>query len=166
MKKLGIFILIILLGALVACAPSSSETRNEDFRLTISVDKTRANMKDIIEMTAILENLSGEDIRIKTINIESTSLSDIFFMALYPGMHDVGLSQQEDGPSNELIIGSNEIVRNTQMLSIERWNEFWDGNFVQHNQIRAGIEVNFYMGEDFTERIILIPRAISIRIRG
>ena len=57
MKKLGIFILIILLGALVACAPSSSETRNEDFRLTISVDKTRANMKDIIEMTAAAQVL-------------------------------------------------------------------------------------------------------------
>jgi len=83
------FIMLFSVVGMMGCG-NDYVFNEDDFRLTVSVDKTEARVGDIVTVTATLENLSGRNLRVQAATPNMVNLENILIPAVVPEHSDWG----------------------------------------------------------------------------
>jgi len=143
------FVMLFSVVGMMGCS-NDYIFNEEDFRLTVSVDKTEARVGDIVTVTATLENLSGRNLRVQSRHPRSRDIEDILNPMItteYGGLRvfgvdgwigrntfrrdtiierQLGIEMREEGSRVALVIVAFSIGRrNTRNRMYEEQNRIW-----------------------------------------
>ena len=96
-KLLAIAMMIVTMLLVLTACRNSYEYKEEDFRLTVTVDKTEARVGDTVTVTATFENLSGRNIWVRAGSPSVKRLEDVLQLGAWQEYRNVAFGVYDDG---------------------------------------------------------------------
>jgi uncharacterized repeat protein (TIGR01451 family) len=133
--------LIMCLGLFYGCT-NDYTYKVEDFRLTITVDKTEVSVGDTIKFVATFKNLSGQDIRIE--NFSNTLDGILFFSIFNDPTPVIAVPHGPKAKRKKFVLQKDTIITKTMEFYV-------DGQLME---IEAVASVSFYIGKSYINTFI------------
>jgi len=147
-------VLVVMIFSLGACG-RNYEYKEEDFSLTITVDKTEAKVGDTITVTATLENLSGRNIHIRKKPSDRRKLKDMIAIGFFPESEEYYWSTNPvSGLSNRITIKKDTVIILTKEFIIEE----------SENYVTDAVII-FFVGKGYKTDVWVYSEPIKIEIK-
>jgi len=119
-------IAIMGLSLFVGCGNNYYVFNEDDFRLTVEVNKNQAKVGDTIIVTATLENLSGRDLRVQAATPSMRNLENILLVRIAPEhiTRDLVFTNEAGPVRRNTFSNGAKIERQTEVIITEEINHF------------------------------------------
>lgn len=119
--------LVMSMGLLTSCTPDF-ECEENDFRLTMLVDKEEASPGDTVMVTVILENLSGKNITMRLspwATRERHEIEDLISIVAYTNIGDcLFLEPSLGGIMGKKVIKKDGVYRREEVITINEYKDY------------------------------------------